>query len=606
MDRALESQLYPTQASPLPSATQVLVFAAHADDEVYGCGGVLRLLVEKGASISVLIVTQGNRCPANGTGSIVARRRLESLEASKVLGYAEPDCWDLPDRELRYTETFINRLCAKITETNPDLIFAPALSEMHPDHQALALSVSEAVRRLGTRRLLAFYEVSAPTTPNALFDISSVLPIKIRAMDCFTSQEDVSPYRDRILALNRYRAYVLGKEAEAAEAFFILESDRLNQGLSQVFESWLSRRRQIGLASDPLDLPLVSIIVRTTGRATLHEALESIAAQTYPNLQVVLVDATGCGSFESGYAERFNLTVASTGTPLSRSQAANLGLSRAAGQYVMFLDEDDLLLPDHVTRLVKALRARRNAKAAYGGVRAVDENGSPIVEYDAPWSVERLLAANFIPIMAVLFERSLIKDGCRFDEAFEVSEDWDFWMQMAQRTPFVHVPGISAVYRYYLGESKLSHERDQNIYLHWRQKVLAKWFRILGIDPFSAALHRLALELDEEKKQKSRLMAETDRLIREKEELIREKEELHREKAALFHQMEETRVALACRIEENQGLIVENQLLRDQVKAFEQERDIFLNSTVWRLTAPLRWLGGALRRLKHRVHHMIA
>lgn len=606
MDRALESHLYPTEASPLPSANRVLVFAAHADDEVYGCGGTLRLLVERGALVSVVIVTEGNRCLSDGAREIVEERRRESLNASVILGYPAPECWDLADRELRYTEALVQRFGAKIAQSDPELIFAPALSEMHPDHQVLALAVSEAVRRLGGGRLLAFYEVSAPTTPNVLFDISSVLDVKIRAMECFSSQEAVYPYREGILALNRYRAYVLGKTAEAAEAFFIIESERLEHGLARVFESWLSRRRSGALAVDPSELPLVSIIVRTTGRPVLQQALESIAAQTYPNLQVVLVDAAGDGSVpESGYEQRLHLTVASTGTPLSRSRAANLGLSRASGQYVMFLDEDDLLLPDHVTRLVNALRVRRNAKAAYGGVRAVDEKGSLVVEYDEPWSVERLLAANFIPIMAVLFHRSLIDDGCRFDEDFEVSEDWDFWMQLSQRTPFVHVPGISAVYRYYLGESKLSHERDHRTYLYWRKRVLEKWFGTLGLDPFAAALHRLALELDEAKRRTARLEAEREALTEEKEELLGRN-------AGLFRELEETKTALAAQLQENQrilqekeAVLLENAMLRDHLAASERDKAILLNSTAWRCTAPLRFVAEKLRRLKGRLRELM-
>ncbi len=600
MDRAFEAELYPTEAAPLPSARQALVFAAHADDEVYGCGGTLRLLSEKGTPISVVVVTQGNQCQGDITEEIVEKRRRESLEASRLLRYAAPEHWDIPDRELRYTEKLVSRLHHMITSLDADLVFAPALSEMHPDHQALALAVGEAVRRSGGSRLLAFYEVSAPTTPNTLIDISPVVDVKKRAMECFISQEAIYPYHERILALNRYRAYVLGKNAEAAEAFLMVESSRLEHGLARVCETWLSRRRTRALAVEPSELPLVSVIVRSTGRIELSEALESVANQTYPNLEVVVVDAVGNHAFhENPYAERLHLKTASIGQSLSRSRAANLGLQEASGRYVLFLDEDDLLLPDHVWRLVKALQARREAKAAYAGVRAVDETGTAIVEYDLPWSLDRMLAANFIPIMAVLFERGLFEDGCRFDEDFEVSEDWDFWMQLSQRTPFVHVPGVSAIYRYYLGESKLSRDRDQDFYLYWRKRVLEKWFRTLGVEPFAAALYRLAQELDQ-------LTREKGALKRELEGLLRAREDLVRQNAALRQELDGTQAVLAAQGLHNQELLNENNQLRDQLAAFEREREILLNSTVWRLTAPVRFLAGVLKRARSRIREMIS
>ena len=54
---------------------------------------------------------------------------------------------------------------------------------------------------------------------------------------------------------------------------------------------------------------------------------------------------------------------------------------------------------------------------------------------------------NYIPIHAMLFERSLLSKGCRFDENFEIYEDWDFWLQLNQHTEFYHNNIITAYYR---------------------------------------------------------------------------------------------------------------------------------------------------------------
>jgi hypothetical protein len=54
---------------------------------------------------------------------------------------------------------------------------------------------------------------------------------------------------------------------------------------------------------------------------------------------------------------------------------------------------------------------------------------------------------NYIPIHAMVFARSLVEKGCRFDEAFNIYEDWDFWLQMSRETIFHHIDKISAYYR---------------------------------------------------------------------------------------------------------------------------------------------------------------
>lgn len=104
---------------------------------------------------------------------------------------------------------------------------------------------------------------------------------------------------------------------------------------------------------------LVTIIIRSMDRSTLVEALESVANQTYPDIEVIVVNAKGgshtplessCGRFSLGLTNQ-------NGAPVGRSASANAGLEAARGDILGFLDDDDLLLPDHVANLVNALCA---------------------------------------------------------------------------------------------------------------------------------------------------------------------------------------------------------------------------------------------------------
>ena len=224
MDRAMESELIPTAASSLPAARRVLVFAPHADDEVFGCGGTLHLLAKAGAAITVIVATDGALGGLAGereTAALIAAREAETRAAATMLGYPAPVFWRLPDRGLRYNEALLAKLLDAMQAAHADLVFAPALSELHPDHQALALAAAEALRRLGGERRIAFYEVSAPLLPNTLIDITACEEQKRAAMRCFRSQLAEQPYDQRIAALNCYRGYSLGADVRAAEAFFV-------------------------------------------------------------------------------------------------------------------------------------------------------------------------------------------------------------------------------------------------------------------------------------------------------------------------------------------------------------------------------------------------
>ena len=112
------------------------------------------------------------------------------------------------------------------------------------------------------------------------------------------------------------------------------------------------------MSENSITFPLVSIIIRSMDRSTLTDALDSVASQTYPNIEVVIVNAKGadhrevdewCGHFPQ------RITTNEGETSLRRSQAGNVGLRVANGDYLLFLDDDDWLAVDHIAKLVDTL-----------------------------------------------------------------------------------------------------------------------------------------------------------------------------------------------------------------------------------------------------------
>ena len=220
----MESRFIPYSAVTVIPARKALVLAPHPDDEVFGCGGAIAAHVAEGVPVEVVILTDG------ALYGDVATRRKESRAAAAVLGYGEPEFWDLPDRGLVHGEALMERLAHKLRAAAPDLIYAPSLREIHPDHRQLAMAAIEVLRRAGGELRIAQYEVAVPLSPNLLLDISARQALKEQAMRCFTSQLAHQPYDQQIAALNRFRTYTLPQGITAAEAYRVLSATELTEG----------------------------------------------------------------------------------------------------------------------------------------------------------------------------------------------------------------------------------------------------------------------------------------------------------------------------------------------------------------------------------------
>src|SRR5205823_4344391 len=160
----------------------------------------------------------------------------------------------------------------------------------------------------------------------------------------------------------------------------------------------------------------------------------------------------------------------------SRAVAANAGLDAAHGQYIGFLDDDDLIESTHVAGLVAALEANPEYGVAYAHAREIDTDGALIRRRSERYSRFVLFQECFIQPSAVLFRRA-IRDCCRFDERFEVCEDWDFWLQAATMTDFLEVPQETAIYRSALGRSGTGQgpNRDLSQFRRFHALIAAKW-----------------------------------------------------------------------------------------------------------------------------------
>lgn len=425
----------------------VLVLAPHPDDEVFGCGGAIAWHLGRGDEVEVAVITDGAACHGlpPDKEQATALREEESKKAKAILGYQKLEFWRLSDGSLAYGEELVRLILQKLQASGARMLYAPSPGEVHPDHLALALAALEAARRHPSSLCLAQYEVGVALSPNWLLDITPYLEKKRLAISAFVSQIWAQDYERQILGLNQFRSYHLGSEVKVAEAFFLIGNDDLKKCPPELPGQPPSRPGKDSRG----DFPLVSLIIRSIGRPTLEEALASIALQTYPFIEIVVVQALPDHPSLPTQAGGFPVVAAGGKRRLGRAAAANVGLSAASGALLGFLDDDDWLYPEHVSLLAAALRKEPLAALAYADVECLRaEDGERLYRFAEPFDPVRLLCENYLPIHASLFRSALVKEGASFDESLDVYEDWDFWVQILEKNPrFIHVPRTTAAYR---------------------------------------------------------------------------------------------------------------------------------------------------------------
>ena len=454
-----EDKLIPYHASDL-TGKRVLVFAPHPDDETIGCGGTLALHALAGDPVKVVILTDGglgdmsNQVTKN---DYVGLRKKEALEACAILGVSDLEFWEYPDRALSGARGVLRKMVGLLADFGPDLVYCPSPLEIHPDHRATCFLLFDAIRSCDLNFAVAFCEINQPVSVDSLVDITSVIDKKKEALRAYRSQLKERPYDDISLSLARFRSVTLPGGATHAEGYCIFNAETLRK----MSPYSLPFQRVGRLTADSGETgPLVSIIVRTKDRpGLLVHALNSIRSQTYRNLETVVVNDGGVDVRDviETIVSDIPVTHVCHETCKGRSEAANSGMRAAKGGYFNFLDDDDVLLPDHVETLVSHLLAT-GEKVAYGNAVNVYYTGPPEVPgereleeliFNLDFDADHLLFENYIPIMTVLFSKEVFAEVEGFCKDLDLFGDWDFWIRASRFFPFKHIDKVTAEYRFY-------------------------------------------------------------------------------------------------------------------------------------------------------------
>jgi hypothetical protein len=247
-------------------------------------------------------------------------------------------------------------------------------------------------------------------------------------------------------------------------------------------------------------MPKVSVIIPTYNRArVVGDAIDSVVAQTCRDFEITVVDDGSTDDtravveqYASGHGKHVRyVRQENAGAPAAR----NTGIRLATGEYVAFLDSDDLYLPRRLEVGVSALEGDPDTGASYVDARTVEAKGDVLMNsrinrfggVASGWILPALLRGDLIQTNTITIRRAVLDAVGGFDEKLWSGQDTDLWWRIAKRWPMIGIPETLVVVREL--ESSLSRgvgrKEDRlkrlSIWIEGQAKYLDAW----GDLPFS-------------------------------------------------------------------------------------------------------------------------
>lgn len=201
--------------------------------------------------------------------------------------------------------------------------------------------------------------------------------------------------------------------------------------------------------------PLISVIMATFNRADLiGEAIDSVLHQSYRNLELIIVDDGSTDDTASligtKYASESRLKYIyqeNTG----QSGARNNALTVTKGQFICFIDSDNVWLPNKLQLQVRAFGNDPSVDIVYGDIITIDETGDELhrnnMKRYSGFIAGRLLKDNFVSMNTALAKRSCFDELGGMGGEVEVADDYDLWLRFSSKFKFLYLPEYFAKYR---------------------------------------------------------------------------------------------------------------------------------------------------------------
>jgi len=209
--------------------------------------------------------------------------------------------------------------------------------------------------------------------------------------------------------------------------------------------------------------PKFSIIISTYNYGDyLGATLESILVQTFTDFEVVLVDDGSMDNTQAVirlYEEKFQGRLRSVyQNNRGLSAGRNHALRLAKGEYMAYVDSDDLLDKNALERAAKELEAHSDYGMVFGNAQVFESKTGKYLlpffgkiarcQHYQGWCLEKLfLKKNYIPLSSVVVRKIVMDEVGPFDEGLKVGEDYDMWLRISSLYPIGYIPHVQAFMR---------------------------------------------------------------------------------------------------------------------------------------------------------------
>ncbi|OKH45464.1 glycosyl transferase family A [Calothrix sp. HK-06] len=227
-------------------------------------------------------------------------------------------------------------------------------------------------------------------------------------------------------------------------------------------------------------MPRISVVIPAyNSEKTIVKTIDSVLKQSFTDFELIVInDGSQDKTFD--VVSKINdprikiFTYPNAGANVSR----NRGLSLAEGEFISFLDADDIWTPDKLASQLQALENNSNAKVAYSWTDNIDDNDKFLLvgtHITANGDVyEQLLISDFLENGSnpLICKETISKLG-GFDESLPAAQDWDMWLRLADKYDFVCVPQPQVLYRISADSQSSNFHRQEKVCL----KVLTKAYK---------------------------------------------------------------------------------------------------------------------------------
>ncbi len=208
------------------------------------------------------------------------------------------------------------------------------------------------------------------------------------------------------------------------------------------------------IKTDNNKLPTVSVIIPCyNGAAFLVEAIESVLSQSYSHYEIIVVDD---GSIDNTreIAQRYTVKYI-----YQKNQgvvaARNRGITEASGNYLVFLDQDDILLPNALEIGINSLHSHPECGFVAGLSQSINAEGSPMMEQDEEQQQIKvanyqtlLMGQAFVPPSSLIFQKAAVESIKGFNSNWNRgTEDYDLYLRIARKFPIYCHNQIVVKYR---------------------------------------------------------------------------------------------------------------------------------------------------------------